>query len=219
MRIITRALLTSGALAAFAVPASAANLLVNGSFEAPVVTGSCCTTTPPTPIPGWTVESGDVNVVTGTYFSNPTGSNHAYDGMQYLDLIGQSGSGVISQTFSTEVGKLYTLTFAYANNPFVSTASGDLSVGDLLDSITHSGSSNKDLGWVVYSQNFRADSTSTTLRFTNTAGGGSQGVYLDGISINSAVPEPAAWMLMILGFGLVGAAMRSPRRREKAQIA
>lgn len=33
--------------------------------------------------------------------------------------------------------------------------------------------------------------------------------------INSAVPEPATWATMLLGFGLIGGAMR---RRQKAQV-
>ncbi|WP_296721216.1 PEPxxWA-CTERM sorting domain-containing protein [Erythrobacter sp.] len=33
-----------------------------------------------------------------------------------------------------------------------------------------------------------------------------------------AVPEPAAWGLMLLGFGFVGGAMRSAKRRQKANV-
>ena len=36
-------------------------------------------------------------------------------------------------------------------------------------------------------------------------------------SIPSAVPEPATWAMMIVGFGLAGAAMR--RRREAPALA
>lgn len=32
--------------------------------------------------------------------------------------------------------------------------------------------------------------------------------------ISNAVPEPSTWALMLLGFGAVGAAMRSPKRRR-----
>jgi hypothetical protein len=35
-------------------------------------------------------------------------------------------------------------------------------------------------------------------------------------SLNNAVPEPATWLMMIMGFGLVGAAMR--RKRETVQV-
>ena len=35
-------------------------------------------------------------------------------------------------------------------------------------------------------------------------------------SITSAVPEPATWAMMILGFGAIGSALRSKRRRNHA---
>ena len=34
----------------------------------------------------------------------------------------------------------------------------------------------------------------------------------------SPVPEPATWAMMLLGFGVVGAAMRSARRRQKLTV-
>jgi hypothetical protein len=39
---------------------------------------------------------------------------------------------------------------------------------------------------------------------------------LGGVTVNSAVPEPATWLMMILGFGAVGAAMR--RRRANTAL-
>lgn len=38
---------------------------------------------------------------------------------------------------------------------------------------------------------------------------------IDGIDVTSAVPEPGTWMMMILGIGVVGGAMR---RRQKAAV-
>lgn len=37
-------------------------------------------------------------------------------------------------------------------------------------------------------------------------------------SVQSAVPEPATWATMLLGFGLIGGAMRSARRRPKLAV-
>jgi hypothetical protein len=42
-------------------------------------------------------------------------------------------------------------------------------------------------------------------------------LHLDGVSMSSAVPEPATWAMLIVGFGLVGAAAR--RRAEIARVA
>jgi len=39
------------------------------------------------------------------------------------------------------------------------------------------------------------------------------------ISMNlSSVPEPSTWMMMLFGFGVIGAAMRSAKRRQKASL-
>ena len=38
-------------------------------------------------------------------------------------------------------------------------------------------------------------------------------------SLAGAVPEPANWALMIVGFGAVGAAMRGARRKPAATLA
>ena len=35
---------------------------------------------------------------------------------------------------------------------------------------------------------------------------------------SSAVPEPAAWAMMLLGFGFVGGALRSAKRRQKLTV-
>lgn len=37
-------------------------------------------------------------------------------------------------------------------------------------------------------------------------------------TIQSAVPEPATWAMMLLGFGFIGAAMRSSKRRQKLTL-
>lgn len=39
-------------------------------------------------------------------------------------------------------------------------------------------------------------------------GGGDQGAYSETWFVRGAVPEPAAWLLMIAGFGMIGATLR-----------
>jgi hypothetical protein len=41
----------------------------------------------------------------------------------------------------------------------------------------------------------------------------------DSFKFTAAVPEPATWGMMILGFGAIGMAMRSSRRRQGAAVA
>lgn len=191
--------------------------LINGSFEEPLVAGPCCTTTPGDPLPGWTVDNGDVNVVTGTFGS--TAGNLAFDGKQYLDLIGQTSTGGLSQTFATEAGKRYLLSFAFSHNLFggSSTASGNYSVGSIAGSVTHVGGSTSDLKWNTFRKAFVAGEGPTSkLSFSGVQSGDNAGLLIDAVSI-SAVPEPSTWAMLIIGFGVAGAALR--RRRASASFA
>jgi hypothetical protein len=53
----------------------------------------------------------------------------------------------------------------------------------------------------------------TRVAISGTAANGRAGAFqLDNLVVNSAVPEPAGWATMMLGFGLAGAALRSRRR-------
>ena len=124
--LLSAAALATCALAA--APASAAiNLVQNGGFEAPVVTDPCCITSPPTPIPGWDADP-DVNVVNGTFSSSPAGTNLAYEGNQYLDLVGQAGHGSITQLITgLTPGTMYTLSFYYSHNLFAGLTSASAS--------------------------------------------------------------------------------------------
>jgi len=213
-----RYMIAATALSVLPVSATAAELIVNGSFEDPTITNSCCSTVPPASLPGWTVGSGNVNVVNGTFASSPTNTNLAFDGLQYLDLVGEGGVGSLSQTFNTVAGSLYTFSFAYSHNLFgggASSASASFLVDSLGGTVTHNTGSNANLDWQSFSQNFTASGATTTLNFTNLTGAGSnQGILLDAVSIQSAVPEPGTWAMMMLGFGAIGGAMRHARRRK-----
>lgn len=48
-------------------------------------------------------------------------------------------------------------------------------------------------------------------------GGGSN--LVNSLRVTAAVPEPAAWAMMLVGFGMVGAASRYRRRNVKASLA
>lgn len=210
---MTKYLLTAAALAFLPTSAWAAESLVNGGFESPVISDPCCSTVPPDALPGWTA-TPNVNVVVGT-FSSAAG-NLAFEGNQYLDLVGQGGTGSISQTFDTVVGQLYTLTFAYSHNlfnPAVTSASATFSVDGLAGVVLHNTGTNADLDWQIFTNSFIATGPTATLNFTNVTGGVNEGIFLDAVSVQ-AVPEPGTWALMLVGFGLLGGAMRVARRRE-----
>jgi hypothetical protein len=191
--------------AVMAAPASfAANLLQDGGFESPNI-GAVWYQTFTSPFDGWNPTNVDIVSSLGA-----PGNAPAYQGLQYLDLVGtglngaQLSTGMISQTFMTVPGRTYTLSFAYANNPWsTSTASESVSVDGLSASVTHNTSTTTDLNWLTYANTFAATSSSATLTFTETVGANNGGVLLDAVSV-AAVPEPSTWAMMLLGFGGIG---------------
>ena len=217
-----RSLLAASVIALIPASASAADLITNGGFENPVVASPCCSTVPTDSLPGWTVPTGNVNVVNGTFASSA--GNLAFEGNQYLDLVGQGGVGSLSQTFNTVLNQAYTLSFVFSHNLFsgITSASASLNVGSLTDVITHTGGTNANLAWQNYSNTFVAAGPTTTLNFTNLTGGDNEGMFLDAVSVNAvevnptgAVPEPSTWAMMMMGFGAVGLGLR--RRKPEAK--
>jgi hypothetical protein len=44
------------------------------------------------------------------------------------------------------------------------------------------------------------------------------GTYSGTVAFTAAAPEPGTWLMMLAGFGMVGGAMRSARRRQKQTL-
>jgi len=186
-----------GAVSAMALMAGVAhadpNLIVNGSFE----TGD---------FTGWTA-------VANSYPMTVDGS-HVEDGDFGAQIAGFSygaGPDTLTQTVGTTGGEVYLLSFWRTIEDGRPTVSLD---------VTWNGAS-------VFSelnpgaqpfQNFTAlvvGTGSDTLQFISA--NDPAFTYLDNVSLTdtgrtSAAPEPAAWALMIAGFGLAGAALRAKRR-------
>ncbi|WP_133366192.1 choice-of-anchor C family protein [Qipengyuania sediminis] len=198
-------------LAASAVPASAATI-TNGSFELGPEPGSFVTLgTGSTAITGWTVTAGTIDYI-GTYWT-------AQNGSRSIDLAGNS-PGAISQTFATIVGQRYDITYWIGRNPDggLNPRTGFIDVGGGQSQFLYTGSGDRaNMQWQRQVFSFNATSANTTLTFAadpRTAGQ-SFGPALDNVSI-TAVPEPGAWAFLILGFGLVGGALRRSKPRRVA---
>lgn len=166
-----------------------ANLIVNGGFEDNnVATGS------------WQYYSA--NQVNGWEGSNIEIWDHlggvvAPEGNQHAELNAHPNAGQFSiyQTFTTVVGQLYDVSFFYSARVNTS-ESFQFSVGTLNELIN-----DHVVGtWNQYTNVFRANSTSTTLRFTSiTPSYSTVGNLIDGVSVTSQVPEPAGYALLALG--------------------
>jgi hypothetical protein len=182
----------AAALLAVSAPANAINLVNNGSFES----GS---------FSGWTQfgNTGFTGVVVGTYGTlNPTDGTHQA-------VFGPVGSaGGISQTIATTPGKAYAITYDLGNlggNP--NAFSGSFG-GTTFESLLNAAG----FGYGPRTFNIVATGSSTVLSFGFRQDPSYFG--LDNVGVGF-VPEPASWMMLIAGFGLVGAAMR----RRKVTVA
>lgn len=137
------------------------NLLVNGSFEQgpwvgtylPIDSGS-------TAIDGWVVSRQEIDIV--VYWL-------AYDGDKSIDLNGSPGRGGIKQTFATNEGTMYRVTFAMAGNPEGMTPIMRMGVSAAGSSTEFSfdiaGKSITDMGWQTKTWTFVATGQTTTLEF------------------------------------------------------
>jgi hypothetical protein len=208
------------ALAAPSV-ASASNLLVNGSFEdlggaVPEGWGGYTYYAGALQqLPGWTVDFGSVDVTTNASSWSP-----ASNGSNSLDINGWN-AGQISQGFDDVAGRLYKVSFDYSRNAAGAPdpATADVVAGGQSAHVssphntTLFGTPNHML-WQSRSFTF-VGTGHDSIRLTATIPGNG-GVFFDNVSV-AGVPEPAAWALMVGGFGLIGGALR--RRRGECLTA
>jgi choice-of-anchor C domain-containing protein len=142
------------AIAAFQLKSVSAELIVNGGFEDPKVPSIGFETYNGggAGVFGWTVATGDIDLVDKAYYSSASG-------LQSLDLNGY-GRGEIFQNVTTAVGENYWLTLSFAGNPVPRIGSGpgvkkmEVRWGNqIVATLTHdiSGYNATNVGWRSFS--------------------------------------------------------------------
>lgn len=197
-------------LAASGGIAQAANLISDGDFSSPNVAGGWGLFNFPQ-VGGWMNDNSDAlevgtSGIYGLACDNPS--------CQLLELNANT-FGLVSQTVSgLVVGAAYDLSWDYGGR----TSGGPQAMNAYFGGNFLTMDSGSIGVWTTNLFHVVATSTSETLTFSaiNLGGAPSYGNEITNVSLTGGVPEPAAWMLMIGGFGLAGAALRHRRAAAAA---
>jgi choice-of-anchor C domain-containing protein len=181
----TRSVILSGLLALTLASGVHANLIANGSFETgPTLPahGSMLLAAGETDLTSWTI--GGVNME----YANDAVWVPA-DGTRSLALSG-TGTGILSQSFATVPGTLYTVTFSLSGEahtpPEIKTVR-IAAAGQQQDFAFNSSATWEwDMHWETKTWSFTANASTTTLSFT-TVEPGDGGSVIDKIDVSSNV--------------------------------
>lgn len=221
--------------------ASAQNLINNGGFETqPGFTGNPYDyDTQPF---GWTTNAAwnaaGANGVTGSVYGNPHTGNYSVRFGFDSNTVYNGMPTTLSQTFADVINAIYTVSFYTYNGQYVGQPSDHpfVSGGQPNNYLTASVNGQSvtvpdNVGtysngcatcWVHQSFSFTGTGLDT-LSFA--AYTDANYWHLDDISVTGtggsvgAVPEPATWAMMFLGFGLIGATLRSRKSIARARFA
>ncbi len=156
------------------------NLIVNGSFETPIV-GPYKSFGVGQTIDGWQVINAPVDL-TGSYYRSS-------EGKQSMDLHGSGGFGGIQQSFVTSPQKRYRVSFDFAGNPAGEPKIKEMQISAAGQSQVFkfdcTGKTTGNMGWTSQTWEFMANSTYTTLvlKTLSSSGNDRYGPAIDNIKV------------------------------------
>ena len=190
-----RSFILACSLVALTANAHAANLLVDGGFEDPVIAAN--TYTKLTTIPGWiTTDSGGLFEI----WSGSFGAIPATEGVQSLEINASIADETIFQSITVTPGELTTLSFDYTgrepDNTFTVSVSGGWTSSDTMDPASYYSSAS----WTTFSETFVPTTSTLTIAFRGQPVPAlDAGAHIDNVSVIQSVPEPSTLALAGLG--------------------
>jgi len=207
LSVVTALTVSAIAGISMAQSASAGELVKNGSFEStptPLNNGGWSTYNA---IEGWkATDGGKIEIQRGA-------AGKAFDGSNLLELDSHyyyknaSVLGVF-QDLVTEIGKTYTLSFAYSARPGTAAAQNNFSVlfGDGFKQTVQGSQGRNQTLWNNFTTSVTATSALTRLQFNYEGTRDTLGAYIDNVGVASsaeAAPEPTT----MAGMALAGIAV------------
>jgi len=169
-------------------PVPSDNIVINGSFEEPVVSGSYDTYYSGDTFGNWTVEGGSIDIMSVDHISGSYWQ--AADGLQSVDLTGTNNTaGAIFQVLDTTIGQSYTISFSLSGNPEGGPAIKRMEIwwgSNLLDTLSFdvTGRSNLNMGWEPHTYTANATNNLTRLTFKSLISG-YYGPVIDAVSVKA----------------------------------
>lgn len=199
------------ALAAISATASAANLLVDGSFES--ISQGNGTWNTYTTVPGWVVTKANGQATPNGLEIRNNVAGTAEDGHNFIELDGYEND-MIKQSFATTIGKEYEVSFWFADRAgvgpgsqgFVATVKSGSDVSTGFGAIGDNGAA-----WHLITMDFTAESTTSVFSIKATGKSDGYGTSFDNFQA-AAIPEPASLGLFAAGIAVLG--MTARRRRQ-----
>jgi len=201
----------AAALMAIALPASASQVFFSDFNDVAVADHNY---TNVSSVDGWTGGAFGIELQDNVAGAPATGLLN--DNFVELDSTANSS---MSRTIGAGT---YDLSFLYSARPGVAQGSNGISV--FLNGVLLNPPGNLDIAggantvWTIQTAHFTADPNSV-LTFAATGASDSLGGYIDDVKLTTAVPEPASWAMMIVGFFGLGATLRRARRTPLAVAA
>ena len=200
------------ALAALSATASAANLLVDGSFESIVQPAGTWNTY--TSVPGWAVTKADGTATSTGLEIRDSVAGTAEAGNNFVELDGYENDK-ITQSFATTIGKAYEVSFWFADRAGVAAGSqgflASVSSGSSVSATGFGAIGDNGTAWHLITLDFTADSATSVFSIKATGASDGYGTSFDNFQA-AAVPEPATLGLFAAGMAVLGLTAR--RRRQ-----
>jgi Protein of unknown function (DUF642) len=166
-------------------PTSAMNLVVNGSFEAPVLQSGVGYVTTYGLAPWQTTD--DCCFELWSNIGQPPGISHSADGDQNLEILAYATNATVSQTISTTAGKDYSFSFYHSPRPSgigpgVNSTLSVLINSQVIATFFENGTGLTNFNWVRFRTNFTAVAGSTTIGFSDLAATAA-GTHIDNVVV------------------------------------